>query len=79
MSENRSLHSATANSENETFNRLRRVPIEQVDPVFREKFWDFYKDDVLFQEWLDTIGWKKDDLMREGRKYEERRRNIQDT
>lgn len=76
MSENRSLQSAIANhSEDETFKLLRRVPIDQLDPIFRERFWEFYSDDKKFRAWLDSVGWEKDDFFREGSEFEATRRS----
>lgn len=78
MSENRPLQSATATSEDETFLKLKRVPISELDIEFRQRMWAFYAEPKRFREWLDKQGWEENDFFIEGKKFEEslRKRNL---
>ena len=61
-------------SEEQAFRLLRRTPIEDMDRVYRAKFWEFYIDRSGFETWLEQHGWCRESFREEGTKYEERQR-----
>lgn len=76
MSENRSLPDATANnmSEEDTFNTLRRTPISEMDPIYRDRCWVFLTDNNFFLKWLEVHGWDKETFFTAGNEYDKKRK-----
>ena len=68
-------------NQDDTFKRLRRTPIEELDPIYRKRFWEFYtSSDEIYTKWLSEHGWTDRDFIAAGKEYERResRRNDAD-
>ena len=68
-------------SEEDTFNRLRRTPIAELDSEYQRRFLEFYSDTYVFEEWLEKHGWKASEFFDAGKEFteeqnEKRRRHI---
>ena len=61
---------STVGTEDDTFNTLRRTPIEDLDAEYRQRMWEFYSCTPVFTEWLDKHGWDKVSFFQAGKKYE---------
>ena len=60
-------------NEDDTFKKLRRTPIEELDPIYRERFWEFYANwDDLYPKWLSEHGWIDRDFVAAGKEHEQR-------
>jgi hypothetical protein len=71
MSEKRSLSGATAiYTEDDTFRVLKQTPIQDIDPIYRSRFWEFYSDREGYLEWLEEHGWNDKDFIKAGHEYE---------
>lgn len=73
-----------SHSEEDTFNRLRRTPISELDSEYQSRFLEFYSNTSIFEEWLEEHGWKADEFFAAGSKFtkeqdEKRKRHLQQT
>ena len=56
-------------TEEDTFNLLRRTPIEDMHPVMVSRFWHFYKYPNEYKEWLANNGWDEIKFREAGTKF----------
>ena len=65
-------------TEDDTFKRLRRTPMEELDPIYQDRFWEFFSDGSLYLSWLNEHGWNERDFIAAGKEHErkESRRSL---
>jgi hypothetical protein len=57
-------------TEDDTFNCLRRTPIQDLDAEYRIRRWEFYSAPEIFSEWLEKYGWTESEFFKSGSEYE---------
>lgn len=56
-------------SEDDTFNILRRTPIEILDYEYVCRQWEFYSNPEVYASWLDQHGWDDVSFRKAGSLY----------